>query len=133
MVDGVWITAPAGLPNDFVVLESATSMTSTGPSLTESTRSSCSVPVSTPRVCVTNVPARPSSKLTCPPPNTTNAAPQTRLVGEKQSAINWVPCDFEKDRLPERLKAGRFDPARRCVVAWIGVTMFLSKDAITAT
>lgn len=57
----------------------------------------------------------------------------TLLVGEKQSAINWVPCDFEKDRLPERLKAGGFDPARRCVVAWIGVTMFLSKDAITAT
>lgn len=55
------------------------------------------------------------------------------LVLGAQRRVNWVPCDFEKDVLSERLTASGFDPARRCVIAWIGVTMFLTRDAITAT
>ncbi|MCZ0730726.1 class I SAM-dependent methyltransferase [Mycolicibacterium iranicum] len=45
----------------------------------------------------------------------------------------WVPCDFEHDQLQQRLLDCGFDPARPCVVAWIGVTMFLTREAIAAT
>ena len=55
------------------------------------------------------------------------------LLLDGQRCITWVPCDFEKDVLSERLTASGFDSTRRCVIAWIGVTMFLTPDAITAT
>jgi methyltransferase (TIGR00027 family) len=47
--------------------------------------------------------------------------------------IVWVPCDFETDALSERLRDSGFDPARRSMIAWIGVTMFLSREAIDTT
>jgi methyltransferase (TIGR00027 family) len=45
----------------------------------------------------------------------------------------WVPCDFEQDKLRGRLLDSGLDPTRPSVVAWIGVTMFLTRDAIAAT
>lgn len=45
----------------------------------------------------------------------------------------WVPCDFEHDQLRERLIDSGFDPSRPSVVVWIGVTMFLTREAIAAT
>jgi methyltransferase (TIGR00027 family) len=48
--------------------------------------------------------------------------------------LHFVPVDFEAgDPWWERLKASGFDPCRPAVVAAAGVSMYLSKDAITAT
>jgi methyltransferase (TIGR00027 family) len=45
----------------------------------------------------------------------------------------WVPCDFEDGVLRERLLDSGFDPARRSVIAWIGVSMYLTRHAIDQT
>jgi len=47
--------------------------------------------------------------------------------------IIWVPCDFERDTLQQRLLANGFDPNRRCLVVWAGVTAYLTREAIEAT
>lgn len=53
-----------------------------------------------------------------------------RAVG---SQVHWVPCDFEHDRLTERLVQAGFDPTRPCVVVWIGVSVYLTRPAIDQT
>jgi methyltransferase (TIGR00027 family) len=45
----------------------------------------------------------------------------------------WVPCDFERDTLREKLLAKGFDPKRRSLIIWIGVTGYLTPSAIDAT
>lgn len=55
------------------------------------------------------------------------------LTPTTEVEVVWVPCDFEHDSLRERLLSGGFDPGRPSVVAWIGVTMFLTAEAIAAT
>ena len=45
----------------------------------------------------------------------------------------WVPCDFERDVLREQLLANGFDPARRSLITWIGVSGYLTQRAIDAT
>jgi methyltransferase (TIGR00027 family) len=45
----------------------------------------------------------------------------------------WVPCDFEDDVLRERLLGSGFDPARRSVIVWIGVSPYLTARAIDQT
>jgi methyltransferase (TIGR00027 family) len=45
----------------------------------------------------------------------------------------WVPCDFERDRLREKLLANGFDPTKRSLIAWIGVTGYLTEHAIDTT
>lgn len=47
--------------------------------------------------------------------------------------VNWVSCDFESDRLPERLHQAGFDPTRPCLVVWIGVSVYLTRTAIDRT
>jgi methyltransferase (TIGR00027 family) len=48
--------------------------------------------------------------------------------------LRFVPVDFESGHSWwDRLKASGFDPRRRAVVAAAGLSMYLSKDAITAT
>lgn len=47
--------------------------------------------------------------------------------------VNWVSCDFESDRLPERLHHAGFDPTRPCLVVWIGVSVYLTRTAIDRT
>lgn len=49
------------------------------------------------------------------------------------SRVHWVPCDFERDRLPERLRQAGFEPARPCLVVWIGVSVYLTRPAIDRT
>ncbi|MEB3064403.1 class I SAM-dependent methyltransferase [[Mycobacterium] zoologicum] len=53
-----------------------------------------------------------------------------RAVGP---GVQWVPCDFETDRLAERLDQAGFDPTRPCVVVWIGVSVYLTRAAIDQT
>lgn len=47
--------------------------------------------------------------------------------------LNLVPVDFEADSWWERLLAAGFDPARPAVVSSLGVSMYLTRDAMLAT
>jgi methyltransferase (TIGR00027 family) len=55
------------------------------------------------------------------------------LLPKAGAKVVWVPYDFEHDSLRERLLGSGFDPTRPSVIAWIGVTMFLTREAIAAT
>jgi len=48
-------------------------------------------------------------------------------------SLRLIPIDFEKDDLAERLTAHGFDPAKRSFFNWLGVTYYLSRDAIQDT
>jgi methyltransferase (TIGR00027 family) len=48
-------------------------------------------------------------------------------------ALRFVPVDFERDDLAERLAANGMDPARPCFFLWLGVVPYLTRDAIAAT
>lgn len=45
----------------------------------------------------------------------------------------WVPCDFEHDRLRDRLLGSGFEPGQPSLVIWLGVTPYLTRAAIDAT
>ena len=48
-------------------------------------------------------------------------------------SLRLIPIDFEKDDLAERLTAHGFDPEKRSFFNWLGVTYYLSRDAIQDT
>ncbi|PPJ21765.1 SAM-dependent methyltransferase [Nocardia nova] len=52
-----------------------------------------------------------------------------RPVGE----VVFVPVDFERDDLPRRLADAGFDRARPALVSWLGVSMYLTAEAIDTT
>lgn len=54
-------------------------------------------------------------------------------VSRYDDRVVWVPCHFERDRLRERLLANGFDPNRRSLVVWAGVTVYLARSAIDST
>jgi methyltransferase (TIGR00027 family) len=47
--------------------------------------------------------------------------------------LTWVPADFETDELITSLTAAGLDPAEPAFVSWLGVTMYLTAGAISAT
>ena len=47
--------------------------------------------------------------------------------------LTFVPVDFTKDSLTERLIAGGFDPSAKSFFSWLGVTYYLSVEAIGKT
>ena len=47
--------------------------------------------------------------------------------------LTFVPADFTKDSLTERLIADGFDPATKSFFSWLGVTYYLSTEAIDKT
>lgn len=47
--------------------------------------------------------------------------------------VVWVPCDFEHDALGERLLNSGFDSNRPSAIAWIGVSVYLTHDALATT
>jgi methyltransferase (TIGR00027 family) len=47
--------------------------------------------------------------------------------------VTHVPVDFERERLPDALVQAGFDPSGPTVFAWLGVTPYLTADAIDAT
>ena len=47
--------------------------------------------------------------------------------------LTFVPVDFAKDSLSERLIAGGFDPSAKSFFSWLGVTYYLSTEAIDKT
>jgi methyltransferase (TIGR00027 family) len=46
----------------------------------------------------------------------------------RQKAV-YVPCDLERDSAYERLVESGFDTDRRSVVVWLGVSMYLTREA----
>jgi methyltransferase (TIGR00027 family) len=56
-----------------------------------------------------------------------------RRHGLPDHAVRYVPCDFERDTLSERLRESGFDARARSLVAWWGVSFFLSEDAVRTT
>jgi methyltransferase (TIGR00027 family) len=44
--------------------------------------------------------------------------------------LRFVPCDFERARLEDALADGGFADDRPCFVSWLGVTQYLTRDAI---
>ena len=47
--------------------------------------------------------------------------------------LSFVPVDFTKDSLTERLIAAGFDPSVKSFFSWLGVTYYLSAEAIDTT
>jgi methyltransferase (TIGR00027 family) len=47
--------------------------------------------------------------------------------------VDYVPVDFERDALTEALRQAGFDPARRSVFLWEGVTNYLTDAAVAQT
>jgi methyltransferase, putative, TIGR00027 family len=47
--------------------------------------------------------------------------------------LTWVPVDFETDELIASLTAAGLDPFAPAFVSWLGVTMYLTAEAIGAT
>lgn len=47
--------------------------------------------------------------------------------------VTFVPVDLERDSLPGRLAAHGFDPSAPAFVAWLGVSMYLTREAVGAT
>ena len=47
--------------------------------------------------------------------------------------LTFVPVDFTKDNLTEHLIAGGFDPTVKSFFSWLGVTYYLSAEAIGKT
>jgi methyltransferase (TIGR00027 family) len=57
-----------------------------------------------------------------------------RRKGLREKAnVEYVPCDFERDSLPECLRAHGFDPTARSLVVWYGVSFFLTEAAVRRT
>ncbi|MBF6061413.1 class I SAM-dependent methyltransferase [Nocardia terpenica] len=54
-------------------------------------------------------------------------------VGLSTSAVEFVGVDFERDDLTSGLMAHGFDPKQQALVSWLGVTMYLTEPALTAT
>jgi methyltransferase (TIGR00027 family) len=66
----------------------------------------------------------------------TQALKQERLsaIGlAPATTVSYVPIDFETDALVTSLAANGFDPTRPALVSWLGVTMYLTRDAIGTT
>ena len=53
-----------------------------------------------------------------------------RVAGKVPANLNLVPVDFETDRLDEALIAAGFDPEAPAFFSWLGVTCYLTEEAI---
>ncbi|HEX9343073.1 MAG TPA: class I SAM-dependent methyltransferase [Actinomycetota bacterium] len=56
-----------------------------------------------------------------------------QLTPVAPDGLAFVGTDFETDPLTGRLTAAGFDPAQPALVSWLGVTFYLTRDAIVAT
>ena len=66
----------------------------------------------------------------------TQAWKRERLAAMGLAVPEWLSfagVDFERESFPERLAAAGFDPSQRSFVFWLGVTMYLTSEAVDAT
>ena len=54
-------------------------------------------------------------------------------AGPALDGVTFVPVDFTRDSLGDRLGQARFDFAEPALVSWLGVTMYLDRNAIGST
>jgi methyltransferase (TIGR00027 family) len=47
--------------------------------------------------------------------------------------VRYVSCDFERDSLPDRLREHGFDPGIPSLIAWWGVSFFLTEEGVRQT
>lgn len=47
--------------------------------------------------------------------------------------LRFVPCDFETTSIADALAASGFASDRPCFISWLGVTQYLTREAITET
>lgn len=47
--------------------------------------------------------------------------------------LRFVPCDFETTSIAEALAAGGFAADEPCFISWLGVTQYLTREAVTET
>jgi methyltransferase (TIGR00027 family) len=47
--------------------------------------------------------------------------------------LHFVPCDFENTSIAEALAAHGFAAEEACFISWLGVTQYLTREAITET
>lgn len=48
-------------------------------------------------------------------------------------SVTYAPLDFERQTLPEGLKLAGFDASKTAFFSWLGVTMYLTEEAVTNT
>jgi methyltransferase (TIGR00027 family) len=49
------------------------------------------------------------------------------------SQLRFVPCDFENTSIADALAARGFAAQKACFISWLGVTQYLTREAITDT
>jgi methyltransferase (TIGR00027 family) len=47
--------------------------------------------------------------------------------------LRFAPCDFERASIPDALAAAGFDATKPAFISWLGVTQYLTTDAIRGT
>ena len=52
---------------------------------------------------------------------------------EAPASLTFVPVDFETQALPDQLRAAGFRDDEPAFFSWLGVTMYLTRDAVLAT
>ena len=55
------------------------------------------------------------------------------IFGKVPEHVIYVPVDFNTQSLEERLLACGYDPTRKTLFIWQGVTMYLNRDAVDST
>ena len=68
-----------------------------------------------------------------PETQTWKRAQLSALGVEVPASLVFAPVDFERQTLAEGLEAASFDFGEPAVFSWIGVTMYLTREAIIAT
>jgi methyltransferase (TIGR00027 family) len=77
--------------------------------------------------------AVPQFELDHPDTQTHKRAEIERLGLRAPEAHRFVPIDFEQTSIPDALAGAGFDRDIPAVFAWLGVTYYLTRDAITRT
>jgi methyltransferase (TIGR00027 family) len=57
----------------------------------------------------------------------------TELGVPPPSTLHYIPVDFERETLAQRLTAGGIDREAKAFFSWLGVTQYLTKDAVLGT
>jgi methyltransferase (TIGR00027 family) len=65
----------------------------------------------------------------------TQAEKRRRLAaaGIEAPALRFCPCDFEREAVADALAAAGFDADARTAFLWLGVTPYLTRDAVEST
>lgn len=56
-----------------------------------------------------------------------------RSLGADLSAVRFLPVDLEQDTLADALSGSDFSPAEPCVMSWLGVSYYLTRESFDRT